>query len=166
MITELCQTLKFMNTISFLALFIEDTLVGLHPPHLPLALMGVNLSVNEILLVFSYTKVQMGLLCQKRGHWKSPFGSRFLIFFPSHQNWNLTSFVFDCELLPLLWLPLCLYPSISNAKRESVASALIGEIPFPLNVHIYRIHVIVCGSFQWTTNSKWPYLSNQDQSAF
>lgn len=156
MIAELCQTLKFMNTISFLALFIKDTVVGFHPPHLPLALMRVNL--------FLWRKFKFPLSSAiQKSKWASirkeaiespAFGSRFLIFFPSDQNWNLTSFVFDCELLPQLWLPLCLHPSISTYQKGILASALVGEIPFQLYVHINRIHVIV-----------WPYYQIRIKSA-
>lgn len=37
--------------------------MGLHLPYLPLAIMQMHLPLNKILLVFSYTKVQIRL-CQ------------------------------------------------------------------------------------------------------
>lgn len=56
----------------------EDKVVGCHPFHLPLALVRVNLSLNEIPLVLWKTKVQ-SLRSEKEAK-KLVFRHRFLNF--------------------------------------------------------------------------------------
>ena len=62
--------------------------MGLHLPYLPLAIMHVNLPVVKILLVFSHTKVQIGVVSEGK---KKPSGSL------QPDNHNLISFVHGCE---------------------------------------------------------------------
>ena len=66
---------------------------GLHLPYLPLAIMLMNLPVNEIPLVFSYTKSPNRVASVGKKKIKKKNGLQD----PYARNSNATNFVHGCE---------------------------------------------------------------------
>lgn len=98
----LVPTLTTPRKPSLLFLSIKNMVISLHRPYLPLAIMRMNLPVNEIVLVFSYTKVQISCIKLKRKALRTS----------SSQKFKPHNFVPGCDLSALFYTHLLL-PIIS-----------------------------------------------------